>query len=374
MRIYFGAYWFLPASVGFINGLAKRHSLFVVTTEGAAREVGMHWREVLAPNTSVRCETRIKLKNPLYWWQRAVGVWRGVKWFGCDLIHVQEVPDPFLDWLLLRLKRIPLVLTVHDPVPHLGEKGFMKYYRQRRPWMEAVRRRADQIVVHGEETRRQLARVHPELPSERLAVIPHGPRDFYLRWKGANEVTDPRTVLFFGRINAYKGLGTLLDAWEKVTAVCPEAKLMIAGRGYDLPSYRERILRDPQCELLDRFIPSEEVASLFARAGVVVLPYLEATQSGVLATALAFGKPAVVTNVGSLPEMVEHGKSGFVVPPGDVDALAEALLRLLQDMSLQQQMSENTQRLATTRFGWEQLVARLEEVYHRAIQHHPKQH
>jgi Glycosyltransferase len=164
----------------------------------------------------------------------------------------------------------------------------------------------------------------------------------------------------------------LLEAWQKVEARCPQAKLIIAGSGYDLPAYRERILGDPQCELIDRFIPAEEVASLFARASVVVLPYVEATQSGVLATALAFGKPAVVTRVGSLPEMVENGVSGFVVPPRDADALAEALLALLTDDTLRQRMAQGVRQLAQGKFHWQRLGNRLEQLFVQATESHPK--
>ncbi len=366
MRVYFGAYWFLPASVGLINALAKRHTLFVVTTVGATREVGDRWREVIDPSALLRVETRIKLKNPFYWWQRAYGVWQTTRRFKCHLIHVQETLDPFLMWLLLRQKR-PLVLTVHDPVLHLGEVEAEKYYRRRKHLMEALRQRADQIITPGADTRRQLLETYPSLPADKVTAILHGPRDFYLHWRQPDWEEEPGTVLFFGRINAYKGLGVLLDAWERVVLCCPSAKLVIAGRGHDLEQYRERILQNAHCQLIDRFIPAEEVAELFTRCQVVVLPYVEATQSGVLVTALAFGKPAVVTRTGSLPEYVEDGEAGFVVPPHDPSALAEALLKLLRDDNLYQRMRENVQRIARTRLSWETLGERTEEVYRRAL-------
>jgi len=368
MRIYFGAYWFLDASIPIINSLAQRHQLFVVTTQGAMQKAGVLGNDLIASGVLLRCETPIKLRNPLYWWQRAAGVWWGVKRFRCDVIHMQEVADPFLDWLLMRLKRVPLVLTVHDPTPHLGELGFMKYYRQRRPLVEGLRRRADWIIVPGADTRRQLMDLHPEIAGERMTVIPLGVYDYFLRWQRPEYAEKPGTVLFFGRINAYKGLGVLLEAWERVAAECPQARLIIAGQGYDLPNYRERILRDPQCVLIDRFVSSQEVAQLFTEASLVVLPYVEATQSGVISVALAFGKPAVVTCVGSLPEMVEDGVSGIVIPPRDPEALAAAIVRLLQDEPLRRKMEAGARRLASSRFSNQTLAQQTEEVYHRAIE------
>ncbi|GIV17582.1 MAG: hypothetical protein KatS3mg022_3017 [Armatimonadota bacterium] len=367
MRIYFGAYWFLDASIPLINQLAKRHSLFVVTTRGAMQKVDDAWDDLLDRRIPVRCETPIKLRNPLYWWQRAVGVWRGIRHFRADVIHLQEVADPFLNWLFVRLKRVPLVLTVHDPTPHLGEVGFMKYYHRRRPLVEAVRRRADWIIVPGGDTRRQLLDLHPEMTEQRVRVIPLGVYDYFLRWQRPDYSEQPGTLLFFGRINAYKGLGVLLEAWERVVTECPTARLVIAGQGYDLPVYRERILRDPRCVLIDRFVSSQEVAQLFTEASVVVLPYVEATQSGVLSVAFAFGKPAVVTSVGSLPEMVEDGVNGLVVPPRDPDALAEALLRLLRDDALRRQLGEGVKQVVRGRLSHEALAQQTEEVYRLAI-------
>ncbi|MCS6950532.1 MAG: glycosyltransferase family 4 protein, partial [bacterium] len=259
--------------------------------------------------------------------------------------------------------------TVHDPAPHLGELGLMKYYRWRRPLMEAVRRRADWIIVPGGDTRRQLLELHPEIEEERVSVIPLGAYDHFLRWQRPDYSEQPGTVLFFGRINAYKGLGVLLEAWERVTTQCPHARLVIAGQGYDLPNYRERILRNPHCVLIDRFIPSQEMAQLFTEASVVVLPYVEATQSGVLSVAFAFGKPAIVTSVGSLPEMVEDGVNGLVVPPRDPDALAEALVRLLQDEPLRCRLQEGVKQITSGRLSHETLARRTEEAYHRAIAH-----
>lgn len=367
MRIYFGAYWFLDASLSLINGLAKRHHLFVVTTEGAAREAGALEENLFGGELLLRIETPIKLKNPRYWWQRATGFWQGTRRFGAEVIHLQEVSDPFVNWMMARVNRLPLVLTVHDPAPHLGEIGLMKYYQRRRPLMEAVRRRADQIIVPGGDTRRQLLELHPEIPNERVTVIPLGSYDHLLRWKRPEYAEKPGTVLFFGRINAYKGLGVLLEAWEQVAPQCPEARLVIAGRGYDLPHYRERILRDPQCVLVERFVTVQEVAQLFTEASIVVLPYVEATQSGVLSIAFAFGKPVVVTSVGSLPELVEDGVNGLVVPPRDPQALAAALLQLLRDEPLRRRLQAGQQQLASSRWSPEALSRQAEEVYRRAV-------
>jgi glycosyltransferase involved in cell wall biosynthesis len=96
--------------------------------------------------------------------------------------------------------------------------------------------------------------------------------------------------------------------------------------------------------VINRYVPADEQAALFREAAVVVLPYLEASQSGVVPIACAFGKPVVVTDVGGLPEVVEDGVTGFVVAPGDETALADAIVRVLSDDDLRRRLGDNARR------------------------------
>jgi starch synthase len=107
---------------------------------------------------------------------------------------------------------------------------------------------------------------------------------------------------------------------------------------------------------------------LLQRSSVVVLPYIEASQSGVIPTAYGFKKPVVVTDVGSVPEAVEEGKTGFVVPTRDSEALAHAVIRLLKDEKLRRQMGENAYKKLKEDFSWDNIAQRTLEVYRKAIQ------
>lgn len=135
------------------------------------------------------------------------------------------------------------------------------------------------------------------------------------------------TVLFFGRVEAYKGVDLLLAAWAAIAGERPAARLVIAGPaavGITLPPLL------PGVELRDRRIADDEAEALFRAADVLVLPYRDATQSALVAAGYAFGVPAIVTDAGALAEYVVPGETGWVVAPGDVPALAKTLREALR--------------------------------------------
>jgi glycosyltransferase involved in cell wall biosynthesis len=113
-------------------------------------------------------------------------------------------------------------------------------------------------------------------------------------------------------------------------AAAPDVRLVIAGEPhFALPPSFHPILTDQRVRLIDRYVPDSEIGTLFARASAVVLPYRQASQSGVGAQAQRFGRPIVATDVGGLPELV--GSAGRIVPPEDPDALATALIEFLRE-------------------------------------------
>jgi len=114
-------------------------------------------------------------------------------------------------------------------------------------------------------------------------------------------------------------------------------------------------------------VDRDESADLFRRASVVVLPYIEASQSGVLAFAYTFGKPVVVTTVGSLPEVVDQGETGMVVPPRDEAALAEAIVSVLGDRERRREMGRKAYQKATTELSWDTIAQQTLAVYEEAL-------
>lgn len=372
LRILHGAYHHTTACLGLANAMSKSHRVMFITSRSGAKLLAEnHWRELFDPRIRLRVEAGMSRKDPRGYLHRVIGILQGLYCFRPDVLHVQEHADLFLNSLLLRINRVPIVLTVHDPEPHLGVgEKFMRYYKPRREKTHAIRRKADWIITHAHAVTEQLLKVQPELSPDRVTAVLHGPIDHVLRWKRAEHSEKEGTVLLFGVVRGQKGLGVLMDAWPTVRRSCSNARLVVAGTGPDLPNHRDKVLADPTCELMDWRISTADMVRLFTEASVVTLPYLEATQSGPLALAVAFGKPVVATSVGGLPEMIDENESGLIVPSGDPAALAEALIRLLGDRTLRERLSEGVLRLRDGRLSWDTLARETEEVYRRAIEFH----
>lgn len=163
---------------------------------------------------------------------------------------------------------------------------------------------------------------------------------------------DGRVVLFFGLVRPYKGLGVLIEAFARRPEL--RATLLIVGEFYEKKETYVNRIRDLGIEdhvrIIDRYVPNEDVEQYFVACDVVVLPYLEATQSGITQIAFAFDKPVVVTNVGGLPDVVDDDVTGYVVPPGDPESLANAIARFFTD-DVSARM-ENAVSNAKKRFSW----------------------
>ena len=143
-----------------------------------------------------------------------------------------------------------------------------------------------------------------------------------------------KVILFFGYVRKYKGLLTLLEALPDVIQKHPDTKLLVVGEFYDSPDeYYEKIKKLDLTEhvnVVNVFVPNEEVGKYFSVSDLVVLPYKSGTQSGVLNIAYGFHKPVIVTNVGSLPDDVEEEKTGIIVEPNDKNELVEGINRFFE--------------------------------------------
>ncbi len=142
------------------------------------------------------------------------------------------------------------------------------------------------------------------------------------------------TLLFFGYVRAYKGLDYLLRAMPRVLSRI-DVDLLIVGEFYDDPGKYDRIIQEhglaDRVRIVAEHVPDESVGDYFAAADVVVLPYVSATQSGITQIAFAFDLPVISTDVGGLPEVVRDGETGYIVPPMDEDALADAIVRYFEE-------------------------------------------
>jgi glycosyltransferase involved in cell wall biosynthesis len=117
----------------------------------------------------------------------------------------------------------------------------------------------------------------------------------------------------------------------------------------------------------DRFIHNEEIAGLFACCDIVVLPYTQIDQSGVLCLSYTFGKPVITTKVGGLPEMIREGVTGYTVPPANIHALSEKIIEAWQNRENLQEMGSNAQKLINGEYSWDRLEESTIEVYQEIL-------
>lgn len=267
-----------------------------------------------------------------------------------EVIHFQLTPPWFLLFFPF-LREYPMVTTIHDVRPHTGSRAFDQVINN-----DAYLAHSDAIIVHGQWAKEVLG------AGEKCHVIPHGDYAFFGDY-GGDEISaaEKGTILFFGRIEEYKGLSYLLGAMPGIAQRVPGAKLVIVGSG-DLSPYQTAI--DPTwCEVHNRYVRDDEVAGFFRRAAVVALPYIEGTQTGIIPIAYALKKPVVVTAVGSIPEVVDEGKTGYIVRPHDADALEEALVELLKDPDRCVEMGEAGYQKMQAELSWEVVADRTRAVY-----------
>jgi len=294
----------------------------------------------------------VTLKNALQ------SIWR----FRPDVAHMQ-LGGSSLDLVFLPiLKRYPLVTTFHDVTLHLGEGSrWGEFVRS------VVRKSADEIIVHGEFLKNEVMRIYG-VRGQRVHSVPMGDHRFE-KYKGLSIDSDEDEgyALFFGRILRYKGLEYLIKAEPMISKRISKAKIVIAGKCEDFGEYHALIgNRSDKFTVINRWISDDEASQLFRKSGVVVLPYIEASQSGVVLDAYGFGKPVIVTNVGSLSEVVEEGRTGFIVPARDPESLASAVAVLLADKRLRKEMGMNGFRKLTAELSWDSIASKTLEVYEKA--------
>jgi alpha-maltose-1-phosphate synthase len=291
---------------------------------------------------------------------------------GVDLVHLLMGGGEIWTAVLACLLRdLPVASTMIIPKPNISEyppARVVSAVNQLLAWG------SDVIIVNGRD-HVPLVQHRYHMPAERICYIALGPRSIFLRWATRQMPEDPGTILFLGRINPHKGLEYLVRAQPLISAQVPRARIVIAGWGADLQRCRGFIQDSRHFEIREGFIPGGEAADLFQSASLVAVPYISAATSGILMTAYVFGKPVVATRVGSLPEYVQDGVTGLLVPPADVKRLAEAISQLLADDALRHRMGENAARwIQEGELCWANLAAQTLAAYEHAIAVHYTRH
>jgi glycosyltransferase involved in cell wall biosynthesis len=305
----------------------------------APSPVGYRRSEPFYPLSS-RLFRRSRLRVPLKLLEHPLGMARLGR-LPADVLHLQWLAVPELDRFLFH-PRVPAVLTAHDLLP-----------RRTASKLELWRRlfgRFERIVVHSERGRDTLT---PIAGAERVRVIPHP-----VFRSDPPRGDDGRTVLFFGVIRPYRGLEDALAATQR-----SGARLLVAGD----PVQAVEATPNGRVEWRLGYLSEAEVDRAHGEATVAVFPYRpEVDQSGSLLRALGAGVPAVVYDVGGLPEPVRRFGAGRVVPAGDVDALAAAIRELTTDAGALAEARAGAERARAT-LTWDAAAAAHLELYRELL-------
>jgi len=256
--------------------------------------------------------------------------------------------------------------------------GFLAHLLYRR-----IYRHFDTVFVHWEENRRCFLEAYG-LPGGRVRSIPMG--NFLL----FDELRDPevterrlrrrlglephdRVVLAFGAFSHYKGTDLLVEAFGRVRAAIPEARLVMAGfplAGFDVHGVWDRARElgfEDDVRVVPDYVPSTEVAAWMDLASVAAFPYRELFQSGALQVATSFGVPVVASRVGATAEVVRDGETGLLVPPGEVEPLAAAVTRVLREPGLARRLGYAAAADARARLSWDRVAAEVLAAYRELL-------
>lgn len=294
--------------------------------------------------------------------------------FSPDVVHIQHEFGLFGRDLgvnvvplvvKFRLARLPVVVTLHTVYEEIGAGHKVLY--------ESLLLHADGVIVHDEYQRESLLRQVRTAEAERIHVVPHGAREIEpvpdakerLGLPGDREV-----ILMIGYFRPSKNFHLIVDLLPDIRERRPEAILVVAGkvRGTEHLAYRNELFRrietSPEREhiyLLRGQFPQDVFDTVLSAADVVVLPYEVSSQSGILAHALALGRPLVVSQSRGVRTVVERSGTGVVA--ASPREFVERIVEVLQDGELRTRLSGNASRYVREEIGWSHVAGRHLDIY-----------
>lgn len=260
---------------------------------------------------------------------------------------------------LLRRGKTKTLTILHNVIPHERRPGDITFTK-------FLFKQTDYFIAQSESVEKDLLKFVPDAKYRRVSLpmfslfkdrIPKAEAKKILN------ITDEKVIMFFGYIRPYKGLHVLIDAM-KIIKEKMKLRLLVCGEFYgDEEKYRNQMREagiEPVTTVYSDYIPNEKVHLYFSAADVVVQPYVSATQSAIAQMAYFFSSPIIATNVGALPEVVIHEKSGLIVPPNDPAALADAILRFYNEKMEQKLMAGASEE--RKKYTWEAMAEAIESL------------
>lgn len=257
--------------------------------------------------------------------------------------------------ILCLILRSPVLFICHNVFPH--ERFPLDRFLTR-----MVLSKGDYFILHSEKETMELRSI---LPEAKYRVNMHPTYGSFMMRDMQEKVSAEKRLLFFGLVRPYKGLGVLLDALKEL----PDIYLTVAGDFGGTESEYEELLRDEKLkgrvEIHNGYIPDKDVQGYFENCDAAVLPYLDATQSGIAQVAFGFRKPVIATRAGGLPEVVTDSLTGVLVDPGDKESLIQGIRRFYELKGSGTDFKKNIEK-DSERFTWEHLVDTIFELTKKA--------
>ncbi len=274
-----------------------------------------------------------------------------------DIIHFNGI-NGVLPVLIYMLRKKRLLFTIHDIQSHSGEKTRFNFSERISRY---ILKSKYPVIIHNLSDFRKVQQDYFSL-KDKYRYIPFGEIEVYREFKEEGIESEYSDLLFFGRFSPYKGIEYLISSLQILDEKSFSIKTIIAGNGevyFDITN-----LSDLGVVLINRYIPTKELVSLIRNTKIIVCPYTDATQSGVVMTAFAFNKPIIATNVGNFPEIIKNGLTGSLISPYEPNELADKIQFFLKDTDLLNVISLNIQKEKLTGdYSWSKISQKTKDLY-----------
>lgn len=246
----------------------------------------------------------------------------------------------------------PIITTIHDPIPRYREKNPIHYIQP------LVIKQSNHIVLLSAKYKNNLVKL---INVDKITVIPHGIFSFYKNNYQHKNDNNKINLLFFGKIKPYKGLDILLNSYSIIKKKISNVELTVAGEG-SLKEYKNMLDKLEDIKIDNRWLGKNDVDKYFKKADIVVLPYKDASQSGIIPIAFSYGLAVVASDVGGLKEQVIDGKTALLFQKDNSEQLAELIIELAQKDKMRKILGENAKKFAYKNWQWKDSAEQVREI------------
>jgi glycosyltransferase involved in cell wall biosynthesis len=291
------------------------------------------------------------------------------------VIHLMNTITPTFDYWAIRLMQkigCHVVFTAHNPFPHEEKPSSVKRFSR-------IHNQVDHIIALTNFTRSEIIK-YSGLSNEKITIIPHGdfaclhsqyPENKCLAEEILTKAKGRRVISFLGIIRPYKGLEYFIRAIPLIKSLKRDTFFLIAGSARfanqkQLEDLISQYSTPEDCYVNFCYFPISDMKAYLSVTDVLVQPYISASQSGNTAMAYSEGIPLVSTNVGGLAEMIANSRTGYVVPPKDPQAIANAVKKCFEEDNYVR-MSKNARQFVMEKYNWDNIAAQTLTVYKNVI-------